>query len=142
MIDTPTWVMNAIAPSRAMAGLRPRVQRRSRVSNEAGSALTGPCSLGGQLIRRRGRNRRVVRRNGLAVTDVVQAGATVAGVEVLGPLDPVVPGAGDDDVVPAPGRDEVVALAGEHGVVPRAAEEDVVAGAGQDGVVALGAVDR
>src|SRR6476620_11374546 len=77
MIDTPTWVMNAIAPSRAMAGLRPRVQPRSRVSMDAGPEVTGPCSLGGQLIRRRGRDCRVCRRNGLAMPDVIHAGATV-----------------------------------------------------------------
>ena len=44
MMETPTWVMNAIAPSSAMAGERPRPQDTSRSPIVARVAVTWPCS--------------------------------------------------------------------------------------------------
>ena len=43
MIETPTWVMNAIAPSSAIAGVSPRVQCRVRPRTPVRPSVTPPC---------------------------------------------------------------------------------------------------
>src|SRR5438093_5983634 len=48
MIDTPTWVMNAIAPSSAIAGERPRPHVRTRLPILARANITAPSSRPGQ----------------------------------------------------------------------------------------------
>jgi hypothetical protein len=52
MIETPTWVMNAIAPRSAIAGLRPRPHDLARCTIEARASVTRPwsqeASQGGQ----------------------------------------------------------------------------------------------
>ncbi len=42
MIETPTWVMNAIAPSSAIAGERPRPHALTRSPIHARAAVTWP----------------------------------------------------------------------------------------------------
>src|SRR6266550_3728000 len=50
MIETPTWVMNAIVPSSAIAGLSPRSSDRIRSAIDLRSRLTWPCSQGASTV--------------------------------------------------------------------------------------------